>query len=178
MKTIPHVFSRACARRYLALGVLPVAFIAVGCNGSNNGGLPNPNPTVVPGPTATPGGTPNATGTPQGTPSGTPTAVPTATAIPGQAADFIVSLRGGSGSGSTAGSTLVRFNSARPLDAPLATIDVPNVDLRGIDFRPANGQLYGIGTGQRLFTFGSLSGNSVTPTAVGDPIPCPTASVW
>jgi hypothetical protein len=64
------------------------------------------------------------------------------------------------GYGLTAASELVRFDTAAP--ASVMTLPVtglqPGESLVGIDFRPATGQLYGVGSAGRLYTINVLTG--------------------
>jgi hypothetical protein len=61
----------------------------------------------------------------------------------------------------TSGNNLIRFSSAAP-GAILSTTAVAGLqvgeNLLGIDFRPANGQLYGLGSTSRLYTIDLTSG--------------------
>jgi Domain of unknown function (DUF4394) len=61
----------------------------------------------------------------------------------------------------TAANTLLRFDSAAP-GTILSTIAVSGLQvgetLEGIDFRPANGQLYGLGSTSRLYSIDITSG--------------------
>ena len=61
----------------------------------------------------------------------------------------------------TSGNNLIRFSSAAP-GAILSTTAVSGLlvgeNLLGIDFRPANGQLYGLGSTSRLYTIDLTSG--------------------
>src|SRR5688572_29379145 len=63
--------------------------------------------------------------------------------------------------GLQAKNTLIAFDSATPA-ALLATVRVKGLQrgesLRGIDFRPADGRLYGLGTTDRLYTIDTVSG--------------------
>ena len=69
--------------------------------------------------------------------------------------------------GLQAKNAIIAFDSATP-GTTLATIRVKGLQrgetLRGIDFRPANGQLYGLGSTDRLYTIDTTSGAA---TAVG-----------
>lgn len=63
--------------------------------------------------------------------------------------------------GVTATNQLVRFNTATPgTTATVGTITglQPGESILGIDFRPANGQLYGLGSSSRLYTINITSG--------------------
>lgn len=63
--------------------------------------------------------------------------------------------------GLTTTNQLVRFNSTRP-NTILGTVPVsgtqPGENLVGIDFRPATGRLYGIGSASRLYTIDTATG--------------------
>jgi hypothetical protein len=64
---------------------------------------------------------------------------------------------------------LVRFESATPgiLDSSVFVSNLqPNEILLGIDFRPATGQLYGLGSSSRLYTLNPATGAA---TAIGGP---------
>ncbi len=69
--------------------------------------------------------------------------------------------------GLQAKNTLIAFDSATPATV-LATVKVKGLQrsesLLGIDFRPANNQLYGLGSSNRLYTIDPVSGDA---TAVG-----------
>ena len=77
----------------------------------------------------------------------------------------------------TANSRLVRFESSAPgiLTNDVAVTGVASGDrIAGIDVRPANGQLYGVTTGSRIYTINPLTGaatqvgaNQFTPAATG-----------
>src|SRR5687768_17341390 len=60
-----------------------------------------------------------------------------------------------------ANNTVIAVDSAAP-DAVLATLRVRGLargeTLRGIDFRPADNQLYGLGSTNRLYTINTVSG--------------------
>lgn len=63
--------------------------------------------------------------------------------------------------GLTVGSALVTFDSAAPgaASAPVAITGLQaGESILGIDFRPANGMLYGLGSSSRLYTINPVSG--------------------
>jgi hypothetical protein len=63
------------------------------------------------------------------------------------------------------GTRLVRFDSATPgtVGAPTAITGLqPGEQIEGIDFRPADGRLYGVGSSNRLYTI-DLSTGAATP---------------
>ncbi|MDF2439686.1 MAG: hypothetical protein JWN98_670 [Abditibacteriota bacterium] len=139
------------AKKYTAhwllapLCALPVVGL-IGCNGDNNSGGPSPNPT--------------ATATPVGTPNGTPTVAPTSTPGGTAGANII---------GLTSNGEIVTFNSASPDRITLTRriIGLQGLDqLIGIDYRPANRQLYALSR-TRLYRFSSLGAGTVQ--AVGNP---------
>ena len=69
--------------------------------------------------------------------------------------------------GLTTGNSLVRFDSATPgtINSSVAVSGLnANQTLRGIDFRPANGLLYGVSSDSRLYTINLSSGFA---TAIG-----------
>lgn len=122
-------------------------------------GTPTPTntPTATPTntPTATPTATPVGTATPTNTPTATPTATPAGTATP--TATPTVTPTPPPGSCAAASTTLyaydftnislVRFNAATPgtftLNNPIVGLGATEF-LTGIDFRPANGNIYGV----------------------------------
>lgn len=68
--------------------------------------------------------------------------------------------------GSASGQRLVLFTSDDPEDASVVSIKgmQPGEEILGVDQRPATGQLYGLGSSSRLYTFDLVNG---TATAVG-----------
>jgi hypothetical protein len=71
--------------------------------------------------------------------------------------------------GLTAANQLVSFSAAAPgsASAPLAVTGLqPGESLLGIDFRPATGQLYALGSSNRLYTLNRSTG-SATPVGSG-----------
>ena len=72
--------------------------------------------------------------------------------------------------GLTTGNQIVRFNSARP-NTILSTVAVTGLaggeNLLGIDFRPATGQLYGLGSTSRLYTINLATGAATAVGAAG-----------
>ena len=67
--------------------------------------------------------------------------------------------------GVTTANSLVRFDSATPgtINSSVAVTGLnANQTLRGIDFRPANGLLYGVSSDSRLYTI-NLSSGAATP---------------
>lgn len=73
--------------------------------------------------------------------------------------------------GVTTANALVRFDSATPgtlIDSAAITGLQPGENVLGIDFRPANGQLYALGSSSRLYTIDFASAPGVaTATQVG-----------
>jgi hypothetical protein len=71
--------------------------------------------------------------------------------------------------GLTTSNQLVRFNSSRP-NTILSTVAITGLsggeNLLGIDFRPANGQLYGLGSTSRLYSINTTTGAA---TEIGSP---------
>src|SRR6478609_7673629 len=61
----------------------------------------------------------------------------------------------------TAGNSLIKYN-ARHADDAISTTAItglqPSEILLGIDFRPATGQLYGLGSSSRLYTISTQTG--------------------
>lgn len=135
------------------LCALPVVGI-IGCNGDNDSGGPTPNPTTSP----TPNGSPTPIGSP--TPGGSPT--PSATATPrGNVGRTIIGL--------TANNEIVTFGSGSPGNVTLTRriTGLQGLDqLVGLDYRPANRQLYALSR-TRLYRFSSLGAGTVQ--AVGSP---------
>ncbi len=79
--------------------------------------------------------------------------------------------------GLTANNALVSFNSARPgsilTSQPVSGLPAGET-LRGIDFRPANGLLYGVSTASRIYTIDTRTGaalpantGTISPTVTG-----------
>src|SRR4051812_24423632 len=63
--------------------------------------------------------------------------------------------------GVTGGNTLIRFDTATPgtIDAVVPISNLAGGDtIVGLDFRPATGQLYGLGSGSRLYTIDPSNG--------------------
>src|SRR3712207_6303957 len=125
------------------LCALPVVGL-IGCNGDNDSGGPNPVPTATTSPT----------------PNGSPTPGPSATPV-GVVGRTIVGL--------TANNEIVTFGSGSPGNVTLTrriTGLQSGDQLVGIDYRPANRQLYALSR-NRLYRFSSLGAGTVTP--VGNP---------
>lgn len=79
--------------------------------------------------------------------------------------------------GITAANTLVRFDPTTPnnISAPQTIAGLqPGETLLGIDYRPATGQVYGLGSTNRLYLL-NITTNPVTATAVGGPFAVPLA---
>ena len=63
--------------------------------------------------------------------------------------------------GLTTSNSLVRFDTATPgtINSSVAITGLsPGAALRGIDYRPANGHLYGVSSDSRLYTIDTASG--------------------
>ena len=130
--------------------------ILSGCNGSDDDGGPSTGATATATGTAnaTASGTASATGTASGT--GTPRATATAGSGPDVTAVALVSVVG---PGTT--QSLYVFNARRPsqlLRSSIVSGLGSNVTLRGIDYRPANRALYGIGSNNVLYVIDASSG--------------------
>jgi len=73
----------------------------------------------------------------------------------------------------TSQNSLLRFDSATP-GAVLGSANVTGLQsgeaLLGIDFRPANGQLYGLGNTSRLYTINPLTGMATFASALSTPL--------
>jgi hypothetical protein len=71
--------------------------------------------------------------------------------------------------GVTSGNNLISFNSARP-DVLLSKVAIRGLaageTLNGIDFRPATGVLYGLGSTGRLYTLNTTTGAATAATAL------------
>ncbi|MBC8097415.1 MAG: DUF4394 domain-containing protein [Akkermansiaceae bacterium] len=79
--------------------------------------------------------------------------------------NLIPSARGETLYGLTAGNSLLSFDSATPGATILRPIlGLGSESLLGIDFRPASGVLFGVSSGERLYTIDTLTGNA---TVVG-----------
>lgn len=93
----------------------------------------------------------------------------TALVLPGQAAMVY---------GLTTRNELVRFDSSAPGNIQQASFIwglAPNESLVGIDFRPANNMLYGVGSFGRIYTIQPMTGmatfvNSLTDSVTGAPL--------
>ena len=93
----------------------------------------------------------------------------TALVLPGQAAMVY---------GLTTRNELVRFDSSAPGSTQQASFIwglAPNESLVGIDFRPANNMLYGVGSFGRIYTIQPMTGmatfvNSLTDSVTGAPL--------
>ncbi len=93
----------------------------------------------------------------------------TALVLPGQAAMVY---------GLTTRNELVRFDSSAPGSLQQASFIwglAPNESLVGIDFRPANNMLYGVGSFGRIYTIQPMTGmatfvNSLTDSVTGAPL--------
>ena len=70
--------------------------------------------------------------------------------------------------GSASGQRLVLFTSDNPEDASVINIKgmQPGEEILGVDQRPATGQLYGLGSSSRLYTFDLVNGTA-TPVGTG-----------
>jgi len=120
----------------------------VGCNGDNDSGGPTPNPTATTAPT------------PSGSPAPDPTATPR-----GNVGRTIIGL--------TANNEIVTFGSGSPGNVTLTRriTGLQGLDqLVGLDYRPANRQLYALSR-TRLYRFSSLGAGTVTP--IGNPFTSP-----
>jgi|GEM_PF-5702620 len=88
-------------------------------------------------------------------PAATPTAGQAATPVPGSGV-MLYAL--------TSSNRLLSFSSSAP-QTIMSTVAITGVqrgeDLVGIDFRPATGQLFGMGNGSRLYTIDTTSGQAV-----------------
>lgn len=129
-----------------------LALLAASCTASVT-------PTPTPGASASP--TPAPTAAPTTPPSGEPTPAPTAapTATPAPTAKVIFGL--------TNTNRLVRFSSSTPgaVTSNIAIAGLPNGEVvRGIDFRPVDKKLYGVGSNSRVYTIDTTTGQA---TAVG-----------
>jgi subtilisin-like proprotein convertase family protein len=135
---------------------------------------PTPTPTATATPTATPTGTPTGTptatptatptGTPTATPTGNPTATPTATPTPNPGVGGNLNL---TVFGVTTANQLVRFNAGALTTVGTITGLQAGEQILGIDFRPATGQLYGLGSTSRLYIINILTGAATQVGAAG-----------
>ncbi|MGV3525129.1 MAG: DUF4394 domain-containing protein [Candidatus Sericytochromatia bacterium] len=168
--------SLSSSLRFLALGTvclstlaacgMPVSAPPIG------GGMPTPAPTMMPTPMPT--GMPSAepTAMPTAMPTGMPTAEPTAmpsmsptpmpTAMPSMTPGprQVFALQNNN--------VIQRFSSNTPgtQDSTLTVTGLTDNDvLVGIDFRPANGQLFGLGSGSRIYSIDTTTGAA---TAIGN----------
>ncbi len=126
-----------------------LAILATSCTTAT----PTPNPTPSASATATPAPTP----APSVEPTPEPTVEPTATPAP--TAKVIYGL--------TNTNRLVRFSSMTPgaVTANVAIQGLPvGSEILGIDFRPIDKKLYGVGSNSRVYTIDTTTGQA---TAVG-----------
>ena len=72
----------------------------------------------------------------------------------------------------TVQNALLRFDSATPGATTLVSISglVAGDTLRGIDFRPANGQLYGISDQSRIYTINPMTGVAIFASTLSTPL--------
>ena len=79
----------------------------------------------------------------------------------GLTADIAQQSRSFTAVGLTATNQLVTFNTARP-DMIISTVSITGLqggeNIVGIDYRPAGGQLFGVGTSNRLYTINPMTG--------------------
>jgi uncharacterized repeat protein (TIGR01451 family) len=80
----------------------------------------------------------------------------------------------------TQGNTLISFDSATPgtISTPIPITGlVASETIEGIDFRPLNGQLYGLGSSSRLYTIDTATG-AATQVGSGTFTPALSGSEW
>jgi hypothetical protein len=137
------------ASKYFSVtGALALTALIAGCNGSNDNGGPSPLPSPSPSPTAT------------------ATASPTAPTDSGPALNVLAIQR------TSSGPVALRFNTStatQPTSNPITGFPT-GVNILGIDRRPANGNVYVLGSDRRLYL---LNSTNFSVTAVGNTLAIP-----